>query len=207
MKDPLPNPSPPSSPAVPRRMLFGLPPWLVAGVFIVLALAVAVPAWRSSYREEEIMAQAFLNRADALIWALEAGSRTWMGMRGEAELLQQLVEETAKQSGTVYLAVVDEEGHIFSHSQKERIGEDFPVDLPEGWQAMPEGESLWRARVVEDRRVFEVRRLFSPISGDQEAFARYHRGRHMMGMGMGRGMGMGMGMMGRGMMGDYYFLK
>ncbi len=197
MKDPFPLPTPP--PALPRRLLFGLPPWLVVGVCIVPALAVAVLSWRSSHREEEIMAQAFLNRADALIWALEAGSRTWMGMRGDEELLQQLVEETAKQSGTVYLAVVDEEGHVFSHSRKETRGEEFPVDLPEGWQAMPEGESFWRTRVIGERRVFEVRRLFSPISGDQEAFARYHRGRHMMGMGMGMRM-MGRGGMMRGRM-------
>ncbi len=139
MKDPVQNPVPSSRPVLPRRMLFGLPPWLVVGVFIVLALAVAILSWRSTHREEEIMSQAFLNRANALAWALEAGSRTWMGMRGDAELLQQLVEETAKQSGTVYLAVVDGEGRIFSHSEKEKIGEGFPVDLPEGWQAMPEG--------------------------------------------------------------------
>lgn len=174
-----------------RKAVFGFSPWLVVGAAVVMALAVAVVAWRSNHREEEIMAQAFLNRADALIWALEAGSRTWMGMQGDQDLMQQLVEETAKQSGTEYLAVTDGAGDIISHSVKERVGSEFPVDLPDGWQNMAEGGSLWRTRVIDGKRVFEVRRLFTPISGDHHAYARYQRDHHGPGMGMGVGRGKG----------------
>ncbi len=185
---PLPAPRVPA-----RRMLFGFPLWLVAGAAVVLALAVGVLSWRNHAREGELLSQAFLNRANTLVWALEAGSRTWMGMRGDAGLLQQLVEETAKQSGALYLVVTDERGEVVSHSDAEAAGEAFTVDLPEGWQAMPEGESVWRTRLAGGRRVFEVRRLFTPIAGDTQAFSRYCRGGGMMGMGMG------MGMRGRGM--------
>lgn len=156
---------------------FGFPLWLMLGVSLILALAVAVVAWRSSHREEQIMGQAFRSRAEALIWALEAGSRTWMGYQGERELMQQLVEETAKQPGTVYLAVADAAGHIISHSDPDRVGDTFPIDLPPGWDKEEE-ESHWRVRELDGRKVFEVRRLFAPIRGDHHAYARYQGGHH-----------------------------
>ncbi|MCD8139564.1 MAG: ATP-binding protein [Planctomycetaceae bacterium] len=136
------------------------------------------------------MVQNFISRGQALIWALEAGTRTWMGAQGERGLLQQLVEETAKQPDIEYIAVTDRSGRILSHSDPARINATFPIDLPEGWEADENTEKAeWRVRQGDGGAVFEVRSLFAPIREDHHAFSDYQRGhgRHM-GMGMARRM-------------------
>lgn len=44
------------------------------------------------------MSQSLMDRADALIWAVEAGTRASMGVRTGAQNVQAMVEETAKQA-------------------------------------------------------------------------------------------------------------
>ncbi|MDR1660441.1 MAG: hypothetical protein LBR94_08930, partial [Desulfovibrio sp.] len=79
-----------------NRLLFGLSPWLLIGVSGILGLAIAIQAVRNSGRAEQHITQNLLDRADALIWALEAGARTSiMGGREQQPLLQPLIEETA----------------------------------------------------------------------------------------------------------------
>ncbi len=185
------------TPATHTRNRFGRSAWFLAGAALIIALVALVLTLRSSRRQGEIMVQNFISRGQALIWALEAGTRTWMGAQGERGLLQQLVEETAKQPGIDYIAVTDQSGRILSHSDPGRIDETFPVDLPEGWEADEDAETTeWRVRNGPDGAVFEVRSLFAPIREDHHAYNNYQRGHggHMgMGMGMGRrGMGRGM---------------
>lgn len=146
---------------------------------LILALVVLALALRSNRREEEIMVRSLKERGDALVWALEAGTRTWMGNQGARLLLQQLVEETAKQPGIEYIAVTDRNGLIVSHSDPEKLGERFSIDLPEGWdKAEKTDKSEWRIRRDDERSVFEVRGVFSPITGDHHAYSTYQRGHH-----------------------------
>ncbi len=179
-----------------------LPGWLAPAVLVVLCLAAIIVILRPGHREEDIVVRNFTERADALIWALEAGTRTWMGNLGDNETLQKLVEETAKQPGLDYIAVTDDTAAILSHSDPEHVGKIFPLALPDDWRDLGK-QSLWRVRTDGDAPVFEVRRQFIPIASDQHAFSNYRRhGRHggMMGMGMGgMGNGRGMGMRGMGM--------
>ncbi|MCD8350961.1 MAG: ATP-binding protein [Planctomycetaceae bacterium] len=185
------------TPAGKKRTRFGLSTWFLAGVALIIALVALILTLRSSRRQGEIMVQSFISRGQALIWALEAGTRTWMGVQGERGLLQQLVEETAKQPDIDYIAVTDRSGRILAHSDPDRINATFPIDLPEGWDADEDTEKVkWRVRHIGDGAVFEIRSLFAPIREDHHAFTTYqqdgHRGRHM-GMPMERGMGRGMG--------------
>ena len=87
----------------------GLNPWLLAGLALILGLAVLVFAARNIQRTRAHLIQNYLEHAEALTWALEAGTRIGMGMHGGSGYFQSLVEETAKQHGIVYLAVTD--GH------------------------------------------------------------------------------------------------
>jgi hypothetical protein len=96
-------------------------PWLVAGLTVILGLAVSFFAVRNVQREEH-MVRSYLEHAEALFWALEAGTRIGMGMHGSAGYFQSLVEETAKQHGIVYLAVTDAKGLVLAHSDAARIG-------------------------------------------------------------------------------------
>ncbi|MDR2892695.1 MAG: hypothetical protein LBV80_06390 [Deltaproteobacteria bacterium] len=145
------------------RSFFGLPPWLMLGSCAVLALAVLVLAIHNTERERRHVIQNYLDRADALIWALEAGTRAWMGFESERTLLQPLLAETSKQPGIVYLAVINEEGRILAHSNPTLIGTYMPTEaLPPG---SPAKTANWRMAQYGDAYACEVYREFSPIMG------------------------------------------
>lgn len=140
-------------------------PWLMAGLVVILGLAVAVFAARNLQRTRAHMIANYLDHADALFWALEAGTRIGMGMHGGPGYFQSLVEETAKQRGIVYLAVTDESGRILAHNDAARIGSDLHPQ--EAWPVIsPEEEHRGRFLTVGDgREVFEVYKKFSPLPG------------------------------------------
>lgn len=174
---------------------FPLSAWLLLGLGAALWCGVLIVSLRPQQREEDVAVRTLGDRADALIWALEAGTRTWMGNLGDDAVLQRLVEETAKQPGIRYIAVVDGEGDILSHSDAKEVGGVFDVSLPGGLNDVGE-KSGWRVRDGEAAPVFEVRRLFVPVAGDHHAFSNYQRsGHHGRGMRMGMGMGMPRGKM------------
>lgn len=143
------------------RKLFGLSPWLVVGVSVILGLAIIYLAARSNERERRKTSENLMDRANALIWALEAGTRTWMGFQGEQNLLQLLVEETAKQPGIVLLEVANFDGTILAHNDKSMIGKMLPPDK------IPNREDIekidWRVVNSAEAPTFEVYRLFAPI--------------------------------------------
>ncbi len=167
-----------------RKLLFGLSPWLVIGLSLVLGLAILALSLRSSEREARTLTSNLVNRAEALIWALEAGTRTWMGFQGESRLLQQLVEETAKQPGILYLAVAANDGRIIAHSDPGRVGGSMAKDRPPPGGVS--GTPAWRIVKDPEKSVFEVYRRFAPVRPAGEP----HAGHHLAGMG-GWGMDMG----------------
>lgn len=160
----------------PRR-LFGLSPWLVIGVSVILGLAIIYLAVRGAEREKDHMSQTLLGRAGALIWALEAGTRTWLGYRTDQNALQMLVEETARQPDMLYLAVVGFDGTIIAHSDPARVGTAVPKE------SIPDREGLvdlrWRVAEASDTAAFEVYRIFSPVR-EEHRTARRHNGHHDM---------------------------
>ena len=144
-----------------RRMLFGLSPWLIVGVFSVLALAIMVMAVRNTDRERTYLVHNYMDRADALIWALEAGTRAGRAFEKDLGLLQPLVTETARQPGILYMAIVDVNGRILAHSDKSLVGSAIPPgSLPGG---VPASKAAWRSSERDGRKVFEVYREFSPV--------------------------------------------
>ena len=148
---------------LPYHHLLRLSPWFLMGAALILGLVVLTIAARHAQREKERMAQHLTDRAAALIWALEAGSRTRMAMRGGSPYLQLLIEETAKQPGIVYMAVADGMGNILAHSDPaERI---VHFADPESIAALGVSDSpQWRmVHGPDDARIFEVYKIFSPI--------------------------------------------
>lgn len=143
------------------RTLFGLSPWLIVGVSAILGLAILITALRDTEREKRRMEENLVDRANALIWALEAGARTWLGYEGERNVVQPLVDETAKQPGIMYIAVVGFDGKILAHSDPAMPGRAMErKSLPK-----LDGDEVygWRERMESEVPVFEVYRLFAPI--------------------------------------------
>lgn len=149
-----------------RKYLFGLSPWLLIGVSFVLGLAVLVLAIRNSERERTHTIQSYFERAEALIWALEAGARTEKGLGVQGDLLQALIEETARQPGIAYMSIVAPSGKIIAHSDVSNVGST----VPDG--SLP-GDLVTRIAEYKDGRdgrgkIFEVYRGFSPLSQEHE---------------------------------------
>ena len=153
-------------PGVPGRKSAALylSPWVMVGLAVILGLAVAVLAVRNTQREKRHMSQNLMDRAEALIWALEAGTRTWMGMSGGSQHLQALLEETAKQPGIVYMAVTDPDGLVVAHSDASRVGGKLHE---EDTAAMPQASDTQRWRLLGTPKggVFEVYKNFTPQPG------------------------------------------
>lgn len=151
-----------------RTLSFGLSPWLILGMAVILGLAIAVLSVKNAQREKKYMIQNMTDRAEALIWALEAGTRTWMGMHmGDSRPLQSLVEETAKQPGIVFIAVTDQDGNILAHSDPSLIGDKLEKEsLP--LQEMTETPA-WRIQEWNGKKVFEVFRAFVPLRNEHHS--------------------------------------
>ena len=150
---------------LPHHRILRLSPWFLMGAALILGLVVLVMAARNTRQERERMAQHLTDRAAALIWALEAGSRTRMAMRAGNPYLQLLLDETAKQPGIVYMAVTDGEGKILAHSEPAETIMHFAD--PESIAALDASDSpKWRiVDGPDDMRIFEVYKIFSPIPG------------------------------------------
>ncbi len=179
------NSKPQKKTSVFRSLFFGLSPWLLLGTAVILGLAITVMAVKNAQREKQSMTQNMMDRAEALIWALEAGTRTWMGMHGsDPRSLQTLVEETAKQPGIIFMAVTDEDGNILADSDPTQVGGRIAQNRLPARDAA--GTPDWRMWEWNGKRVFEVFRSFVPVRGG--GHGSHWPGRHggMMG-GTGRG--------------------
>ena len=95
----------------------GLSPWMLLGAALILGLTLVGLSVRSNQRERAFMVHNLTERAEALIWALEAGTRTGLRLSPGAVLgLRPLLAETARQPGILYMAVTDTNGAILAQS-------------------------------------------------------------------------------------------
>lgn len=190
-----------------RLSRVGLSPWMLLGAALILGLTLVGLSVRSNQRERAFMVHNLTDRAEALIWALEAGTRTGLRLTPGTVLgLRPLLSETARQPGILYMAVTDTSGAILAQSGDGSPIPGVPDDaapefVPTPMLVQPQDippladvsdRPMWRVRKVDGKEVFEVFRVFAPLS-------RSHGQQHMGGqqyMGGGHG-AHGMGMMGR----------
>ena len=186
----------------------GLSPWMLLGVALILGLTLAGLSVRSNQRERAFMIHNLTDRAEALIWALEAGTRTGLRLSPGAVLgLRPLLSETARQPGILYMAVTDTNGAILAQSGDNPPPPGAPSDFsgdsgapsivvqPQEIPPLPlvSDRPMWRVRNRDGQEVFEVFRAFAPLSRPHGQ----HMGHGPHGLGMMGGMGGGMmGMMG-----------
>lgn len=185
----------------------GLSPWLLLGAALILGLTLVGLSVRSNQRERAFMVHNLTDRAEALIWALEAGTRTGLRLNPGAVLgLRPLLAETARQPGILYMAVTDTTGAILAQSGDNPPPPGFPSDSASEVAtpaivvqpqeipplAMVADRPMWRVRTRDGKEVFEVFRAFAPLSRPQGQ----HQGHGPHGMGMGMMGGIMGGMLG-----------
>lgn len=174
------------SPSLPRRTSMLLSPRFFVGSALILGLAVAFWAVKSTQQQRSDMLHTMEERAGTLMWAAEGGARAGMGMRSTAAYLQFMLEEIARQPDIAYMAVVTAEGDIRAHSDPLLVGTMLHAenDLPE---LAASAEPQWRElKDKEGKHIFEAYRTFAPLPGFREQLR--HNGMH--GHGRQRGMGM-----------------
>ena len=179
-----------SSPALPRHTAMLISPWLLVGSALILAMAIAFWAVKNTRQERENMARNLVERAGALMWAMEGGARAGMGLQRTAYYLQFMLEEVGRQPDIIYLAVITPQGDIVAHSDPGAVGKR--LYSPEGMLGLEPGANIqWRfVQLPGGVRMFESYRRFMPLPG----FSRHKRhetrdsglGGPMMGMMSGR---------------------
>ena len=177
----------------------GLSPWMLLGAALILGLTLVGLSVRSNQRERAFMVHNLTDRAEALIWALEAGTRTGLRLNPGVVLgLRPLLAETARQPGILYMAVTDTNGAILAQSGDNPPPPGLPSDsasdagtpaivlLPQEIPplAMVADRPMWRVRTRDGKEVFEVFRAFAPLSRPQGQRQGQGHGPHGMGMGM-----------------------
>jgi two-component system sensor histidine kinase HydH len=101
-------------------------PWVVIGASLILFVIVTVLTVMNINRQRAATSTVLLEKGQALIKALEAGSR--IGMRGrfaQGIRLSHLLEETAKLPGVDFIVVTDPQGDIIASNDFSRIGQRF----------------------------------------------------------------------------------
>jgi two-component system sensor histidine kinase HydH len=139
-------------------------PWIVLGTTAILIVVVLALAIQNMRRDRRYMSQVLSTKGAALILAVEAGTRTgMMGMMWGGDQVQRLLEETAQLPDVLYMAVLDADGTILAHSNREHVGQPFRKENPvihygaefeENWEVISRPDN---------RRVFEVHRHFRPL--------------------------------------------
>ncbi len=139
-------------------------PWIILGATAILFVVVVAMAIQNAHREKRHMAQMLLTKGAVLIRSVEAGSRAgMMGMMWGGPQVQRLLEESANLPDVLYMAVIDEEGMVLAHSNRQRIGQSFRSER-RLIHLGPERQEDWEVVNQEDgRRVFEVHRFFRPM--------------------------------------------
>jgi two-component system sensor histidine kinase HydH len=140
-------------------------PWLILGSTVILMVVVLVLAIQNYNREKRYVSEILSEKGAALIRAVEAGARTGMRrMMWGDDLVQIMLEETARLPGVLYMALVDENGRIVAHSERDKVGEVFHRLLP---VQSPQAETGQLVGTQVHDQAFEVYRQFRPWRPDR----------------------------------------
>lgn len=152
---------------LPLNRAMQISPWFLVGSAVILALAISFWAVKNVSQERENMSRILLERAVALMWAMEGGARAGMGMQS-GPYLQNMLEETAKQSDINYIAVVSGSGEILAHSDRSRIGNILKA--PDTLAEISSGSGIhWRVlRSKDEGSIFQAFKTFAPAPGFRE---------------------------------------
>ncbi|MEW6593752.1 MAG: ATP-binding protein [Thermodesulfobacteriota bacterium] len=181
---------------LPQHPLLFASPWLLAAAIGILLGIVIFFTVNNLQRERRLITESLFHRGMSVIRFVGAGTRASMMMGGvpAATQMQHLVEQAAGESGILYIAVVDEQGRILAHSNRQLVGTTLDHQLAEPSEMPPRGG---RHRILErpsaPHKVFEVTSLFRPFHGRGPGAGRFMHMPPPMGAESENGGGHGMG--------------
>jgi two-component system sensor histidine kinase HydH len=157
----------------PRPRIFYVSPWLLAAATALLVLIVVTFTLNNIRREQQLMTQAMLQKADTLMRIVHSGSRSaYLFDLGRGiwrtdpwhKYVQRMVNHVAEEPDVLFLAVVDETGTILVHNNADLLGDKLVIDLPEAGERL-EQEPSTGYRISNspgEGRQFEAVRAFFP---------------------------------------------
>ena len=153
-------------------------PWLLAAAVGILTLIIVIFAANNIQREKGLMTNSLFHKGQSLIRFVEAGMRASMisstGMMhrpdGWIAHTQQLVEQAAVDPDILYIAVLDDEGRVLTHSDPDRVGLSLDRDLDSLRPVGPGGSFHVVSLAGEGRKAFEVVNLFEPFRRQRGRF-------------------------------------
>lgn len=160
------------------KITTNIPPLILIGTIIVLFPIFAFMTIDRINKQKEQSINLLFEKGTALIRAFEAGAYTgMMNMKWSGTAMENLLAEIAALPDISYLFIVNKDGKILVHNQKEKEGNLYGRDL-DLQAVIKENKTGWR--IIEDQsdnKVFEVHKKFSPINTN-----RSQRSDLMMGM-------------------------
>lgn len=157
-----------------RPGIFYVSPWLLAAATGLLVLIVVTFTLNNVRREQQLMTQAMLQKADTLMRVVHSGARsaylfdmsrgTWR-IDPWTEYVQRMVNHVVEEPDVLYLAVIDETGTIVVHNNRERLGNTLAMDLPQHGQEKMDLRPATAYRIAKipgEGRQFEAIRAFVP---------------------------------------------
>lgn len=145
------------------------PSWIIAWISVVLLAVVIFTGVEKYHNEKNHTGLILREEGAALIWALEAIAQAdRKGSLGDEAHLQTLMEETKSRLNIAYVALVDKNGMILAHSDKNMIGQTSKAFAFNN-SFSPTNEPQWR--IVENKNKgtsFEVYKIFLPVKQPSE---------------------------------------
>ncbi len=158
----------------PRPRFIYVSPWLLAAATGLLVLIVVTFALSNIQREKRLMTNALLQKADTLMRVIHSGARAsyiadlrrgnW-NIEPWYEHVQRVIDHLTDDPDIRFLALIDAQGRIIAHSNKELRGQQSTFRLPQDLHPDRIGENALAYQVFTTRkqgRIFEVFRSFVP---------------------------------------------
>ncbi len=145
-----------------------IPPLILIGTIIVLFPIFSYMTIDRINKQKSQSISLLVEKSTALIRAFEAGTYTgMMNMGWTRNAMENLLRETAALPDISYLFIVNKNGTVLAHNQKEKEGQIYGRDLDltkiinskrTGWRIKKDGK---------ENKVFEVYKKFSPVKGEK----------------------------------------
>ena len=157
-----------------RHPLFFASPWILAAAIGILCFIVIFFTINNLQREKRLITESLFNKGMSVIRFVGAGTRASMMMGAPSSVqVQHLVEQASGESNILYIAVVEENGRILAHSNRNLVDTTIDHPLMEVGEMPPRGRYQILERPTPPHKVFEVASVFRPFQGRGPFFRRH----------------------------------